>query len=52
MRRTHLVEDVLKGLRDITKENLCWRLEVEFVGEKGVDYGGLSAGMRRYREEV
>eukprot|EP00026_Physarum_polycephalum_P000610 Phypoly_transcript_00611.p1 GENE.Phypoly_transcript_00611~~Phypoly_transcript_00611.p1 ORF type:complete len:1420 (+),score=266.83 Phypoly_transcript_00611:78-4337(+) len=43
--RQNLVEDVLKGLKDITKDNLCWRLEVQFVGEKGVDYGGLSAEM-------
>ncbi len=43
------MDDVLKGLQHLSKDNIFWRLEVQFSGEKGVDYGGLSAGIRKHK---
>jgi hypothetical protein len=43
VRRESLVEDVLDIFRDINADTLLYPLKVQFVGENGVDAGGLTS---------
>jgi hypothetical protein len=42
IRRTDVVEDTINALSKLSSQQLKNPLQVEFVGEEGVDYGGLT----------
>jgi alpha-tubulin suppressor-like RCC1 family protein len=43
IRRDHLLEDAIRQLRDVPDSQLRKRLMIKFVGEEGIDAGGLTA---------